>query len=865
MTTKLTLEQQRKIEDNRKKALEIRARRLGHVNPASPKSSEQVSSINQSAQCAPTASPASRLGPQHHPFIPPFKKDSNLGTKSISGKPSDNKPSISPSSSGGVVGSFYKPVAQSNPSPQAPPSLKSSSMTAGPPSTKPFVSTRGKCVSHSKDRFRVEVGYHAELIAVFKSIQSKTYDPATKMWNFSQEDYRQLMQDAGALTSVFLRPLEGMEALDMMVSPGRVPHDTVALGPLLKLCSGWQRPGAAVQGQCVLVSPARFEVDVGYHADVIAAFKQTPSRCYDMNTRKWNFALEDYRRLTIASAEVEPLPRGVVQAFRARFDGTLVRPLGVPEADLSAVDPSLTSSLMPFQREGVNFAVFKEGRLLLADDMGLGKTVQAICIAAYYRKEWPLLVVAPSSVRFTWAEAFRRWLPLLEADSINVVVKAKDELRGGLVTIVSYDLLSRMDKQQQAAKPFHVLIMDESHFLKNMKTARCKAALPLLKAARRVILLSGTPAMSRPSELYTQVLAVRPTLFPRFHEFGLRYCNAKQLTWGWDYSGSSHLGELRLLLQESLMLRRLKTEVMSQLPAKQRKVVVVTIDTVGARTKAALGAAARELTKEKEALLVFYNHTADAKIQAITEYIMDLLECGREKFLVFAHHKTVLDSITEELRKKSVPFIRIDGSTSSAERHQRCELFQHGMGSCVAVLSITAANMGITLHAANLVVFAELFWNPGVLIQAEDRVHRIGQTSNVDIHYLVAKGTADDHLWPMIQEKMNVLEKVGLSESNLSDKALSASFHSKVSPCLDTAFPDTGAVCLGHCLYRIQGKYVCVAFTIYSSLRALPPPAPYFSINSPLEGFQDKYGGYNLSNFMDFYCTHTNNKHPRAR
>jgi hypothetical protein len=61
-----------------------------------------------------------------------------------------------------------------------------------------------------------------------------------------------------------------------------------------------------------------------------------------------------------------------------------------------------------------------------------------------------------------------------------------------------------------------------------------------------------------------------------------------------------------------------------------------------------------------------------------------------------------------------VPFIRIDGSTSSAERHQRCELFQHGMGSCVAVLSITAANMGITLHAANLVVFAELFWNPGV-------------------------------------------------------------------------------------------------------------------------------------------------------
>ena len=176
MSTKLTLEQQRQIEQNRKKALDLRARRLGQVNSASPQSSEQVSSINQSAQRAPTASPASRLGPHHHPpFIPPFKKDSPTCGQRISGKPSEKKPCVSPSGTGGVVGSFYKPVAQSHPSPQASSSLKGSPGTAGPPSKKPSVSTRGKCVPHSKDRFRVEVGYHAELIAVFKSIQSKTY------------------------------------------------------------------------------------------------------------------------------------------------------------------------------------------------------------------------------------------------------------------------------------------------------------------------------------------------------------------------------------------------------------------------------------------------------------------------------------------------------------------------------------------------------------------------------------------------------------------------------------------------------------------------------------------------------------------
>uniref|UniRef100_A0A667YDG0 SWI/SNF-related matrix-associated actin-dependent regulator of chromatin subfamily A-like protein 1 n=1 Tax=Myripristis murdjan TaxID=586833 RepID=A0A667YDG0_9TELE len=800
MSQQLTVEQQRKIEENRQRALERRAQRLGQTV------------ANSKGTTTGSAGPPGR-------FVPPFKKvlenhaSQNQDTKpqhspgfgkqtghgiqkqvrsesqqvsgsglsgggSSSVKPPEHRPD-----SAGALGSFHKQSTKRAQSPVAQPSSSSSTVNSIP-AKKPAISVRGKCVLHSEDRFRVEVSYHAELIAVFKTIPSKSYDPATKMWMFSLEDYRLLMEEAAAIPSVSLKPLEGMEAVDVSAASSRA-RDSAALGPLLKLCSGWQKPGATVQGQCIMVSPSRFEVDIGYHVDVIAAFKQMPTKNYDMKTRKWSFSLEDFKRLT--AVEVEPLPRAIIQAFAARFDGTQARSLEVPEADLSSIEPSLTRSLMPFQREGVNFAVFKEGRLLLADDMGLGKTVQAICIAAYYRKEWPLLVVAPSSVRFTWAEAFRRWLPSVSPDSINVVVKAKDNMRSGLVNIISYDLLGRMDKQQLAS-PFNVLIMDESHFLKNIKTARCKAALPLLKAARRVILLSGTPAMSRPSELYTQILAVRPTLFPRFHEFGLRYCDAKQLTWGWDYSGSSNLGELKLLLEECLMLRRLKSDVLSQLPSKQRKVVTVTIDGVNARIKAALSVAAKELAKghnnkmrEKEVLLIYYSHTAEAKTQAIMEYITDMLECGREKFLVFAHHKLVLDHITNELGNKNISYIRIDGATPSAERQQLCDKFQHSTRSCVAVLSITAANMGLTLHSADLVVFAELFWNPGVLIQAEDRVHRIGQTSNVDIHYLVAKGTADDYLWPMIQDKMNVLEQVGLSESNLSDKAVNASFHSKVN------------------------------------------------------------------------------------
>uniref|UniRef100_A0A7N8WXY6 SWI/SNF-related matrix-associated actin-dependent regulator of chromatin subfamily A-like protein 1 n=1 Tax=Mastacembelus armatus TaxID=205130 RepID=A0A7N8WXY6_9TELE len=756
-------EQKRKIEENRRKALERRAQRLGQTVSTDKQISAGFNSSSASVQTQP---------PKHSAATDPATLAHHRDTSNpISAPQTTSNQNHAPgyqqvpcSGSGQTSKPTHRPVAK-HPS--------NTSTVNAVCAKKPAISVRGKCVPHTEGRFRVEVGYHADLIAVFKSIPSKNYDPATKMWNFSLEDHHHLMEEAVSIASVSLRPLEGMETVDIAAAASRA-RDGAALGSLLKLCSGWQKPGAILQGQCILVSPTKFEVDIGYHVDVIAAFKQMPTKSYDMKTRKWSFSLEDYKGLSeygVAAVEVEPLPRAVIQAFSARFDGSEARSLDVPEADLSSIDPSLTCSLMPFQREGVNFAVSKQGRLLLADDMGLGKTVQAICIAAYYRNDWPLLVVAPSSVRFTWAEAFRRWLPSLSPDSINVVVKAKDRLQSGLVNIISYDLLSRMDKQQTRS-PFGVLIMDESHFLKNMKTARCKAALPLLKAAKRVILLSGTPAMSRPAELYTQILAVRPTLFPRFHEFGTRYCDAKQSAWGWDYSGSCNLGELKLLLEECLMLRRLKSDVLSQLPAKQRKVVTVTIDGINTRTKAALSAAAKELAKghhnkiqEKEALLVFYNHTAEAKLQAIMEYITDMLECGREKFLVFAHHKLVLDHITSELRKKVL--IRIDGTTPSAERQQLCENFQYSAKTCVAVLSITAANMGLTLHSADLVIFAELFWNPGVLIQAEDRVHRIGQTSNVNIHYLVAKGTADDHLWPMIQEKMNVLEQVGLSEFSL--------------------------------------------------------------------------------------------------
>ncbi|KAK4469102.1 hypothetical protein MN116_006689 [Schistosoma mekongi] len=285
--------------------------------------------------------------------------------------------------------------------------------------------------------------------------------------------------------------------------------------------------------------------------------------------------------------------------------------------------------------------------------------------------------------------------------------------------------------------------------------------------AKRVLLLSGTPAMSRPAELFPQISAISPNLFQGgFHEFGLRYCSAKECPWGWDYSGCSNMAELQLVLERSIMIRRVKADVLSQLPAKRRELVVLDPSII---KKGSLGRHAKTLltgklsnNEKRSALFEYFHATGSVKIPAIEQYVLDLIECGH-KFLLFAHHAHVLDSLDKLLSEKSIKFIRIDGRTNSEQRSVVCQIFQKDENYRVALLSITAAGTGLHLTAANLVIFAELFWNPGALVQAEDRAYRIGQMDSVLIRYLIAEQTADDFIWPLVERKLEVLSKAGLN------------------------------------------------------------------------------------------------------
>jgi len=144
--------------------------------------------------------------------------------------------------------------------------------------------------------------------------------------------------------------------------------------------------------------------------------------------------------------------------------------------------------------------------------------------------------------------------------------------------------------------------------------------------------------------------------------------------------------------------------------------------------------------------------TGLAKKEAVADYVeyLVLADC---KFLLFAHHQAVLDHMQQKLEKLKTGFIRIDGKTPSKKRDDLVNEFRTKPEKQVALLSITACGQGLNLQVCSTVVFAELHWTPGMLQQAEDRVHRMGQKHCVNVHYLIAKDTMDDSLYSMLERK----------------------------------------------------------------------------------------------------------------
>lgn len=477
---------------------------------------------------------------------------------------------------------------------------------------------------------------------------------------------------------------------------------------------------------------------------------------------------------------------------------------------------------LPFQVAGI-LTLLDRKHALLADQMGLGKTVQAAGLINVDETIDTVLVVCPKTLKINWRMELKRWLvrPL----TVGVVDKTWPAAD---IVIINYEMLEKW-RPFIMAREWGMLLLDEAHYIKNDDTLRsayikgrkakpeqkatanrkAKPALPALAPirARRHLRLTGTPIVNRPRELQNLV----DDLDSRFAGFGFlkTYCAAFQKRAGkrmvWDFSGASNLDQLQRQLRETIMVRRLKAEVLTDLPPKRRQVIELEPETLdqervtndereyesrdGARLanlRAAVELAKAEGETEyaaavqrlREALEVSFTEmsklrhdTAVAKLPLVIEKLAEVLEDSDEKIIVGAHHHDVIDGLRAAAAARGWAPVTLTGRETTAERQAAVEAFQTDPTVRLFIGSIQAAGVGITLTAGSTVVFAELDWVPGNVSQFEDRAHRIGQTDSVLVWHLVLAGSIDARMARLLVEKQEVIDAA--LDTNHPDRATS--------------------------------------------------------------------------------------------
>ncbi|MEO1302539.1 MAG: DEAD/DEAH box helicase [Myxococcota bacterium] len=437
----------------------------------------------------------------------------------------------------------------------------------------------------------------------------------------------------------------------------------------------------------------------------------------------------------------------------------------------------LNSVLRPYQREGFEWLA-RMGRLrlgcVLADDMGLGKTLQALAYIAVRERIGPTLIVAPTSVCENWVRECSRFTPRLRAIVYRGPSRARflRDLAEDDLVVASYPLLVR-DHELLSSVQWDSVVFDEAQYLKNpnAKTTRAAAALP----SQHRVALTGTPIENHLGELWSLFRLLVPGLLGSHKRFNERFARP-------IHAGSRDAGFALSALIRPYILRRDKASVAAELPPREEIVVHVDLDAtskalyerVRAHAELHLTSNAKEkLGLEKRRFEVLSSLTklrqvacspalldeADDRLSPKLSRVLDMLEMlvdeGRQ-VLVFSQFVRFLDLLQHELDGRTLPSLRLDGSTPGPKRQARIDAFQRG--ECpVFLISLKAGGTGLNLTAADTVIHLDPWWNPAAEQQANDRAHRIGQTKPVTVYKLVARGTVEDKILELQRRKKELL------------------------------------------------------------------------------------------------------------
>jgi superfamily II DNA or RNA helicase len=444
------------------------------------------------------------------------------------------------------------------------------------------------------------------------------------------------------------------------------------------------------------------------------------------------------------------------------------------------VPTEVHAELRPYQQEGFRWlAALHDNGLggILADDMGLGKTLQALALLCHARKHGRFLVVAPASVVHNWAAEAARFTPDLEVRAITSTAARRGaglaEAIGQAELVVTSYTLFRLEYDDYAELDWAGLVLDEAQFVKNPQSQAYKCARRL--PAPFKIAITGTPMENNLAELWALCSIAAPGLFPRLDRFTEYYRHPIERERDQD-----RLAQLRRRIRP-LVLRRRKSEVAAELPAKQEQVVEV--DLAPGHRKVYQRYLQRERQKvlgllgdlEKNRFEIFRSLTllrqasldvalvdeqhravSSTKLDLLVEQLTDIVAEGH-RTLVFSQFTRFLGSARDRLERAGIPCAYLDGATRNRKRV--VEAFKTGAAP-VFLISLKAGGVGLNLTEADYCILLDPWWNPATEAQAVDRAHRIGQTRNVMVYRLVARDTIEEKVMALQARKAELFAGV---------------------------------------------------------------------------------------------------------
>ena len=544
------------------------------------------------------------------------------------------------------------------------------------------------------------------------------------------------------------------------------------------------------------LTPNCYKVSFQYQPMLVKCIKRIPSARYQADGRFWEVSVQDIAYLQKMGQWAKDM-RLVTNVLWVEDSEPVqsYEPLPMPHLE---VPHNMLMEPYEYQKEGIAYALEKK-KCIMGDEPGLGKTAQAIGVLTV-TKAFPALVICPASLKVNWQRELRKFGGLtgviLNDDNKQTwqrfwEMKKSDGRACAEVFIVNYESLKKFFVERirrdgrftlksvdfdERIKLFRTVIIDESHKCKNSGTQQSKFVQGIAMGKEYVLELTGTPVVNNNIDLIQQLnIMGRLNDFGGYSKFMARYCAGERK--------SSHLKELNWLLRKNCFFRRMKKDVLTQLPDKTRSYLVTDIDNMK-EYKAAERDVIKYLREYRDAdddkvqrairgaimvkMSILKQISAKGKVSGAIDIIHNTID-GGQKLIVFCFLKEVVQALKQEFRDA----VTVTGDDNDRQKQWAVDRFQSDESCRLIILNYRSGGTGLTLTAASNVLFVEFPWTAADCSQAEDRAHRNGQKNAVNCVYMLGDGTIDEYMYNLIEQKREISNGVTGTEEDVEEKKIS--------------------------------------------------------------------------------------------